>query len=62
MLLLLGLKTCNWPGRNQKICGPNITYYLDGAHTDNSIQVTMMNTGLYADWLKLYLAEKGMLV
>jgi len=34
-----GLQACNWPGRCQKISGPNITYYLDGAHTDESIEL-----------------------
>jgi folylpolyglutamate synthase len=42
-LMAEGLKACNWPGRTQQISGPGITYYLDGAHTDQSIQVC-------ADW------------
>lgn len=31
---------CKWPGRNQIIKSDNgkITYYLDGAHTNESIQ------------------------
>lgn len=33
-----GLQTCVWPARSQKISGPGITYYLDGAHTVESIQ------------------------
>jgi folylpolyglutamate synthase len=34
-----GLETCVWPARNQKISGPGVTYYLDGAHTAESIQL-----------------------
>jgi len=35
----LGLRACSWPGRSQVITGPGVTYYLDGAHTVDSIQV-----------------------
>ncbi len=35
-----GLKECKWPGRNQIIQSKNplITYYIDGAHTIESVQ------------------------
>ena len=33
-----GLKNCKWPGRNQIIERANCTYYLDGAHTVESIE------------------------
>ncbi|XP_061184019.1 folylpolyglutamate synthase, mitochondrial-like isoform X2 [Saccostrea echinata] len=33
-----GLKHCRWDGRNQTIKKPGITYYLDGAHTLESVQ------------------------
>lgn len=35
-----GLSECKWPGRNQVIKSKNgqITYYLDGAHTIESIE------------------------
>ncbi|KAJ8303799.1 hypothetical protein KUTeg_018722 [Tegillarca granosa] len=36
---ILGLAQCSWPGRNQKLEKPGITYYLDGAHTVESIQL-----------------------
>ncbi|XP_060574519.1 folylpolyglutamate synthase, mitochondrial-like isoform X2 [Ruditapes philippinarum] len=35
---LAGLAQCQWLGRNQTIREPGITYYLDGAHTVESIQ------------------------
>lgn len=40
-----GLQSCQWPGRSQKISGPGITYYLDGAHTDQSLK-------LCAEWFE----------
>jgi folylpolyglutamate synthase len=33
-----GLENCSWPGRNQIIKSNNVTYYLDGAHTADSIE------------------------
>jgi len=39
-MVCLGLEGCVWPGRYQKITEPNVTYYLDGAHTNTSIEVT----------------------
>lgn len=33
-----GLEKCFWPGRNQIIESNNITYYIDGAHTVESIE------------------------
>jgi folylpolyglutamate synthase len=38
-----GLKSCAWPGRNQIINEGLIHYFLDGAHTRESLQ-------LCADW------------
>lgn len=39
---ILGLKLCKWPGRNQiielKTSRSIITFFLDGAHTAESIQ------------------------
>lgn len=36
---LNGLKSCKWPGRNQILkSSPLITYYIDGAHTLESIK------------------------
>uniref|UniRef100_A0A2C9JH03 tetrahydrofolate synthase n=2 Tax=Biomphalaria glabrata TaxID=6526 RepID=A0A2C9JH03_BIOGL len=34
-----GLSSCNWPGRTQTLRREHVTYYLDGAHTLESIQV-----------------------
>lgn len=37
-----GLQTAQWPGRAQKFVAagyPKITWYLDGAHTKESMQV-----------------------
>lgn len=34
------LKNIKWPGRNQVLnVKPNLTYFLDGAHTIDSIQL-----------------------
>ncbi|XP_041370264.1 folylpolyglutamate synthase, mitochondrial-like [Gigantopelta aegis] len=33
-----GLANCSWPGRNQTIRHHGLTYYLDGAHTKESMQ------------------------
>ena len=41
MLYAVGLRTCSWPGRSQIITGPGVSYYLDGAHTAESIQVSL---------------------
>ena len=46
----VGLRTCSWPGRNQVITGPGVTYYLDGAHTVNSIQVSCYLYGRNAEY------------
>ncbi|XP_053380037.1 folylpolyglutamate synthase, mitochondrial-like [Mercenaria mercenaria] len=35
---LAGLEQCQWLGRNQTIKEPGLTFYLDGAHTVESIQ------------------------
>ncbi|CAL1546948.1 unnamed protein product [Lymnaea stagnalis] len=37
--VLQGLMSCVWPGRTQSIRRMNITYYLDGAHTMESMEV-----------------------
>ncbi|XP_076436743.1 folylpolyglutamate synthase, mitochondrial-like isoform X2 [Babylonia areolata] len=36
--MITGLCECRWPGRNQTIHTPGVTYYLDGAHTADSFQ------------------------
>ncbi|KAI8429436.1 hypothetical protein MSG28_000076 [Choristoneura fumiferana] len=36
---VLGLKECRWPGRYQKIEGDYATFYLDGAHTAESMVI-----------------------
>ncbi|XP_022104874.1 folylpolyglutamate synthase, mitochondrial-like isoform X1 [Acanthaster planci] len=33
-----GLEECYWPGRNQRIKHENVTCYIDGSHTPQSIQ------------------------
>lgn len=33
-----GLKNCTWPGRTQILVRDRITYFLDGAHTEESIK------------------------
>ncbi len=40
MTYINGLSNCKWPGRNQIIQSQNpaITYYIDGAHTVESVQ------------------------
>ena len=35
----LGLRKCYWPGRSHIIERGDVTFYLDGAHTPDSIQV-----------------------
>ena len=37
----LGLECAVWRGRTETIKRPNITFYLDGAHTPKSMQVTI---------------------
>ena len=40
----LALRTTTWPGRCQKVLiNENLTYFLDGAHTKESIQVIVWN-------------------
>ncbi|XP_019643667.1 PREDICTED: folylpolyglutamate synthase, mitochondrial-like isoform X2 [Branchiostoma belcheri] len=34
-----GVESCLWPGRSQTLKRGNVTYYLDGAHTQRSVQV-----------------------
>ncbi|CAF1432683.1 unnamed protein product [Rotaria sordida] len=36
--ILQGLATCRWSGRNEIVDTPNATYYLDGAHTIESVE------------------------
>ena len=33
-----GLKDCSWPGRTQILPREKLTYFLDGAHTEESIK------------------------
>ncbi|XP_035684942.1 folylpolyglutamate synthase, mitochondrial-like isoform X1 [Branchiostoma floridae] len=33
------VESCLWPGRSQTLKRGNVTYYLDGAHTQRSVQV-----------------------
>ena len=40
-----GLSSCKWPARNQIIDTDNVTYYIDGAHTIESINQ-------FIDWFK----------
>ena len=40
-----GLLNCNWPGRYHQLEHKNINFHLDGAHTDESIQ-------LCVEWFK----------
>ncbi|CAG2069055.1 unnamed protein product, partial [Timema podura] len=37
--LALGLKLCSWPGRTQVIHKDNLLYFLDGAHTLESMEL-----------------------
>ncbi|KAL5012404.1 hypothetical protein ScPMuIL_010955 [Solemya velum] len=46
-----GLTVCHWPGRNQCIKRTGITYYLDGAHTVESIEQCV-------EWFKEASAEE----
>ncbi|KAK6978816.1 folylpolyglutamate synthase mitochondrial-like isoform X1 [Biomphalaria glabrata] len=36
---VVGLSTCKWPGRAQVIAKDSITYYIDGAHTKESMEL-----------------------
>lgn len=36
---VLGLKECKWPGRYQVVNTDYATFYLDGAHTKESIEI-----------------------
>ena len=42
LLNLLGLRNAFWPGRCNIVKRPNVTFYLDGAHTPGSIEVRWM--------------------
>lgn len=33
-----GFKSCYWPGRNEVLKGSGVTYYIDGAHTPESLE------------------------
>lgn len=35
-----GLRLCKWAGRNQVVQQGNVTYYLDGAHTPQSMEAS----------------------
>ena len=41
------LNDCYWPGRNQIVTRGHVTYYIDGAHTPQSIQVGVVFVVLY---------------
>jgi len=41
VVVVTGLSTTVWMGRTQTIKRPNITFYLDGAHTAKSIEVCL---------------------
>jgi len=41
-----GLEVTRWPGRNQVVRRNNVEYYLDGAHTEESMQVCV-------DWFSI---------
>ena len=34
----LGLRSCYWPGRNEVLRRPGVSYYIDGAHTPESLE------------------------
>ncbi|XP_020706329.1 folylpolyglutamate synthase, mitochondrial-like isoform X2 [Athalia rosae] len=36
------LSSCKWPGRTQVLCGRTMDFYLDGAHTTESIEICTM--------------------
>ncbi|KAK7094761.1 hypothetical protein V1264_006266 [Littorina saxatilis] len=36
--MITGLCECRWPGRTQTVHAEGVTYYLDGAHTTDSMQ------------------------
>lgn len=36
-----GLEKCSWPGRTQVLHKDKVTYFLDGAHTSDSIAYCM---------------------
>lgn len=42
-VLFTGLQTCSWKGRNQILGKPGVTYYIDGAHTKESLEVLHEN-------------------
>ena len=39
----VGLELCRWAGRSQKVHKERLTYYIDGAHTTRSMQVSTRN-------------------
>lgn len=40
---ILGLEKAFWPGRTQRVEREGFTFYLDGAHTRKSIEVTKLS-------------------
>lgn len=47
----VGLQHCVWAGRNQVVRRGSITYYLDGAHTPQSVEAS-------AEWFLTETAPK----
>ena len=45
MVCCLGLRLCRWSGRSQIIKHQSVTYFLDGAHTPNSVKVCLVQGG-----------------
>jgi folylpolyglutamate synthase len=56
-----GLRLCRWAGRNQVVERGNVTYYLDGAHTPESVAacaewfLSQMDTGHKQDTVRVLL-------
>lgn len=55
-LMYKGLKNTRWCGRNQVIVRPQVTFYLDGAHTPKSMEVCygQLKTRVEAFCLDIY--------
>ena len=39
IMMVAGLKDCRWPGRCQTFTEREVTWYMDGAHTPESLDV-----------------------
>ena len=51
MFSCVGLEHCVWAGRTQVFKKGNITYYLDGAHTPQSVEAS-------AEWFLSQIAKE----